>query len=72
MSIVHSLKKLLDPMQARVEEAERKRQREQKKRETPGEPPRYSCRMCDYVGEEPEYCPRCLAPTMEPAAPSTR
>lgn len=69
MSIVQSLKKLTDPIRARDEAAELKRQQEQPKRETPGDPPRYRCRVCATEGTDGGYCPVCLADTMLPVKP---
>jgi rubrerythrin len=66
MSILHSLKKLLDPNQARLEEAKRRAEREQPRREAPGDPPVYACRVCGHRAPERAYCPMCLADTMEP------
>jgi rubrerythrin len=66
MSIVESLKKLVDPVQVRQEEEERRRQREQPKREHAGDPPRFACRICGHESADKAYCPDCLADTMEP------
>ena len=66
MSIISTLNKLVDPIQARREEEDRKRQREQPKREHAGDPPRFACRVCGHVDSEKSYCPECLADTMEP------
>jgi hypothetical protein len=66
VSIISTLNKLVDPIQARREEEDRKRQREQPKREHAGDPPRFACRVCGQVGEDKSYCPECLADTMEP------
>ena len=66
MSIVESLKKLLDPLQARLEEQERKSLREQPKKEVPGDPPSHVCRVCGHASADESYCPKCLADTMEP------
>src|SRR5262245_1959901 len=66
MSIVESLKKLVDPVAAREAEAERKIAREQPVREDAGPPPRFECRVCHYVGSDPGFCAGCLAGTMRP------
>jgi rubrerythrin len=66
MSIIQSLVKLVDPVQAREAEAERRRAREEPKREHDGDPPRFACRVCGHVGDDKAYCPECLADTMEP------
>jgi rubrerythrin len=66
VSIIESLKRLVDPVQVRQEEAERKAAREQPKREPDGDPPQFACRVCGHVGTDQSYCPQCLADTMEP------
>jgi hypothetical protein len=74
MSIIESLKKLVDPVAVREQEAELRRVREQPRREAAGPPPAFACRVCGYLGPDPAYCPQCLAQTMGPADPklSTR
>jgi rubrerythrin len=66
MSIIESLVKLVDPIQARQQEEERRRAREEPKRAHDGDPPRFACRVCGHVGDDKAYCPECLADTMEP------
>jgi rubrerythrin len=66
MAIVESLVKLLDPVQARELEEQRRTAREQPKRDQGGDPPRFRCRICGHIGEDKAYCPECLADTMEP------
>jgi rubrerythrin len=66
MSIVESLRKLVDPVQAENREQERKTDRELPKRAHAGEPPRFICRICGHVDTQSGYCPTCLADTMEP------
>ena len=66
MSIIESLVRLVDPIQAREQEEERRKQREQPKREQSGDPPRFACRICGHLSEDKAYCPDCLADTMEP------
>jgi hypothetical protein len=70
MGIVESLQKLVDPVQAKAVEEERKREREQPKREAAGDPPRFVCRVCGHEDVQGGYCPTCLADTMQrmPAA----
>jgi rubrerythrin len=68
MSIVESLLKLVDPVQARAREEERRVAREQPKRDHDGDPPLFTCRVCGHEGPEKSYCPSCLADTMVPAA----
>ena len=70
MSIIDTLKRIIDPNQARIEEYDRKRQRERKEREASGDPQHFACRVCGHEGPEPEYCPHCLADTMRPAKAS--
>ena len=67
MSIVESLKKLVDPIAARQKEAELISARAQPVREDPGEPPGYECRVCGHLSTDPSYCPTCLALTMRPS-----
>ena len=52
MSIVESLKKIVDPVQARQREEELRKEREQPKREHSGDPPRYVCRICGHTSED--------------------
>jgi rubrerythrin len=66
MSIVESLLRLVDPVQAKARDEERRVAREQPKREDAGDPPRFACRVCGTIGTEKAYCPECLADTMEP------
>jgi hypothetical protein len=66
MSIIQSLVKLVDPIQARQQEEERRTAREQPKRDHDGDPPRFACRVCGHEGADKSYCPECLADTMEP------
>lgn len=66
MSIVETLKKLVDPIAARERAAERERL-QQPARQSDGDPPAaFQCRVCGYVGREPAFCPGCLAQTMRP------
>jgi rubrerythrin len=65
MSIVESLIRLVDPVQAREREAERRRVREEPKRERSGDPPRFACRICGHQSPDRSYCPDCLADTLE-------
>ena len=66
MSIIESFLKIVDPVQAKQREEERKLQREQPRRERDGDPPRFVCRVCEQQDIQKAYCPRCLADTMEP------
>ncbi len=65
MSIIQSLKKLVDPIAAREEEAEIRDHRQQPFQAEQGDPPTFTCRVCGYQDQEGSYCPTCLAPTME-------
>ena len=67
MSIVESLLKIVDPVEAQRREEERKVQREQPQRERDGDPPRFVCRVCGHQDIQKSYCPECLADTMAPA-----
>ena len=64
MSIVESLRRLVDPVEARARQEELRIQREQPIREADGDPPIYECRVCGHRGTETDYCPTCLAETM--------
>ncbi len=65
MSIIQSLKRLVDPIEARDEEAEIRAHREQPLQAEQSEPPTFICRVCGYQDREGSYCPACLAQTME-------
>jgi hypothetical protein len=71
MSIVESLLRIVDPVQAQHREQERKVAREQPKREDAGEPPRFACRVCALEDTQDSYCGSCLADTMQ-AVPRPR
>lgn len=66
MGIVESLIKLVDPVAARAREEELKVVRETPKRDDAAPPPapRFECRVCGHRGDT-EFCPVCLAGTME-------
>jgi len=67
VSIVESLKKIADPVQARQREEELRKEREQPQREHSGDdPPRFVCRICGHASDDKSYCPECLADTMQP------
>jgi hypothetical protein len=66
MSIIDTFRKVVDPMAARQEEAERQAKREQPVREAEGDPPLYRCRVCGAESTDRTYCSECLADTMEP------
>jgi len=70
MSIIESLVKLVDPIQARQQEEERRRAREHNEGDTSSDPPRFACRICGHQSPEKGYCPDCLADTMEPIKPA--
>jgi hypothetical protein len=63
VSIIESVTKLVDPIAAREQQAERDRLRAQP-RTAAGAPPTFECRVCGYLGPEPSFCPDCLAETM--------
>ena len=65
MSIVESLKKIVDPVEARRREEELLAEREQPKRNDDGDPPHFKCRVCGLEDLESSYCPSCLADTMQ-------
>ncbi len=65
MGIVESLKKLVDPEQARRDADGRVVARELPQRENAGAPTdQYLCRVCAHEGPEKLFCPTCLAETM--------
>jgi rubrerythrin len=64
VSIVESLIKLVDPVQAQAREEERRVAREQPKRDDAA-PPVFVCRVCGHRSADSAYCPICLADTME-------
>jgi hypothetical protein len=78
MSIIQTLKKIVDPIRAREEERDRKSRRAQHRREVAGagppqeevEPPRFVCRVCNQISSEGSYCPHCLSDTMSPVPPT--
>lgn len=66
MSIIWTLKKVLDPVRARQEELQRKADRERPKREVAaGSGPMFRCTVCGHLSPEPVFCPHCLADTLE-------
>jgi hypothetical protein len=67
VSILESLTKLVDPVAARAQEAERERLRTPARQSPAGPPPTFECRVCGYLGPEPSFCPTCLAETMRPS-----
>jgi rubrerythrin len=66
MSIVESLLKIVDPVEAHRREEERKAVREEPKRDDSGDPPRFVCRVCGLEDTQGNFCPSCLAGTMRP------
>lgn len=76
MSIIRSLKWLVDSIEYREELAQQKRWMEQFPDRDPDKGPRlpnlelkddqrrYRCRCCGRVQEDGRYCPECLADTM--------
>jgi Smr domain len=67
VSIIESLKKLVDPIAARETAAEQIRLREKNGPAEAGPPPTFECRVCGHLGPEPDFCPDCLAQTMRPS-----
>jgi rubrerythrin len=72
MSIVESLRKIVDPLAAKQRDEELRSEREQPKREASGDPPHFACRVCGLEDEHGDYCPSCLAQTMEKLTPQRR
>lgn len=78
MSLLWALRKYIDSVAHRQTEEALRRQREDWPPDVePAEideapPPRekppmlYRCRICDWQSERGDYCPTCLASTMEP------
>jgi len=67
VSIIESLKKLVDPIAARESAAELVRLREKSGPSEAKPPPTFECRVCGHLGREPDFCPECLAQTMRPS-----
>ncbi|MCA9672243.1 MAG: hypothetical protein KC503_41905 [Myxococcales bacterium] len=79
MSILWTLRKHIDAIEQREEDAQRRKAREvphtireeggaRRRQPTAPEPPpqRYICRCCDTISNISHYCPKCLADTMVP------
>jgi len=78
MSILHSLRRWIDINAWRDEQEDTRRQREDWPPDvdpadvdnvpTPPNRPkvRYRCRICEHESERGDYCPTCLASTMQP------
>jgi hypothetical protein len=64
MSILDSLRRLVDPIAHRRIMEDRRRQREAREVKSPADPPLRRCRVCAWEGAG-KYCLRCLAETME-------
>ena len=70
MSIIQTLKKIVDPARAREEAAERKAAREEVRQQEAGDVlPRYRCSVCGHEADQGTYCPECIADTMEYVGP---
>jgi hypothetical protein len=65
MSIVESLRKLVDPVEAQNREEEAEADSKLPRRAGAADPPRFTCRICGFVDTQGGYCPTCLADTME-------
>jgi len=65
MSIIESLRKLIDPVEAQHREEELKTEGELPRRAHAADPPRFCCRICGHVDTQGGYCPTCLADTMK-------
>ncbi len=66
MSLIWSLKKLIDPIQARKEEAGHQEHLVMPGQQESGDKISYQCKACGLIDERGDYCPQCLAQTMEP------
>lgn len=70
MSIIQTLKKLVDPEKAREEQLDREaRQTEVSQPRAADTPPLYQCSVCGLEDARGTYCPDCLADTMEYIGP---
>jgi rubrerythrin len=75
MSILFSLRKLVDPTAHSIEECERRTERQRPRRAADGDRPperdrpleRWRCRVCGHQAGDGSFCPVCLADTMERA-----
>lgn len=77
MSILWTLRKHIDAIQQREEDARRRKALDvphmtvdegvgpRRQQSEPIESKRYRCRVCELVADSAEYCPECLADTME-------
>jgi lipopolysaccharide biosynthesis regulator YciM len=78
MSILYSLRRWIDINEFRAEQEDTRRQREDwppdvdpdefdAVPQSPNRPKvRYRCRICEFESERGDYCPTCLASTMQP------
>jgi len=66
MSIVHTLKKVVDPARAREEQAEQEKRQQERRQQGAAEPELYHCRVCGREVAQGGYCPDCLSDTMRP------
>jgi rubrerythrin len=71
VSIVWTLRKLVDPIAHQTEEAQNERDRTHAQRQAVGDGDDgqgpltgYECRVCGYQAGDGAYCPKCLADTM--------
>jgi rubrerythrin len=65
VSIFQSLTKILDPDRALEDEAAQKVERERPRKAASAEP-LFICRVCKQTAASRDYCPHCLADTMNP------
>ncbi len=75
MSIIWTLKKLVDPIAHRQEAAALKKERERPRYSIAGDPPDpgegdpdqlHACNACGHESLESDFCPVCLADSMRP------
>ena len=64
MSIVYTLKKLVDPIRARQNQDEYSGHLQQAGRQNAGPTTTFECGFCGYRHTNGSYCPECLADTM--------
>jgi rubrerythrin len=67
VSIIESLIKIVDPAGAQEREEIRRVARELPEKENTSAPPEFVCRVCGHRSADGQFCPVCLAGTMERA-----
>lgn len=67
MSIIESLRRLVNPVEVQKEDGERLvlRDRTPRRVNVDADPPTFACRLCGWTADEPRFCRECLAETMQ-------